>query len=200
MVMRALIHPVLAMVTIAVLAAGIWVTPDEAATWRGAAAPRTGATMDHLRPVAAEGANSELAVSDDGPVALGAGPIRVRLSPSTAPGALAQRIRTLAPSNEVYLILQGLNTDVPPGVAYNVFLGLPDGAGSSGAADPHYVGTLTFFDAGPSRNAVFNVTGKIRTFADALGDRPAVTVIPAGTPEGGAKPTVDKVRLVATEP
>lgn len=194
--MRALIHCVLAIAAIPVLAAGPWASAEAAAV-RGDMRLPKGAVMDHLRRVAAE--SIELAVSDHGPVALGAAPTRVRLSPPAAAGALAQRIKTLAPSDQIYLILQGINADVPPGITYNVFLGLPDAAASSGPEDPHYVGTLSFFDTGPSRSAVFNVTRKVRKLGDTgvLGDRPTITIIPAGIPEGGAKPTVDKMLLVA---
>jgi hypothetical protein len=167
---------------------------------QGNVVPPKGALMDRVRVAAAE--NVELAASGNGPIALGAGPTRVVLSPPSTAAPLVQRIRTLAPSDQVYLVLQGIDTGVPPGVTYNVFLGPPDPAASAGPADPHYVGTLSFFDAGPSRNAVFNVTRKIKALSESgtLNDRPSVTVVPAGTPEGGAKPSITKVRLVAGEP
>jgi hypothetical protein len=164
-------------------------------------APARGVARDHSLRVAAE-ADVDLAASDNGPVTLGAGATRVRLLPPSTAGPLSQRIRTLPPTRQVYLILQGINTNVSPGITYNVYLGRRDAAHFSGATDPNYVGTFSFFDAGPSRDAVFNVTGKVRKLdeAGALDDQPTVTVVPAGTPESGAKPTVAKVRLVAAEP
>jgi hypothetical protein len=188
----------------------VWLAPSvfarvnaaaEAGVLHGDMVPQTGASMDRLRVVVAE-QKVELAASGNGPIALGAGPTRVVLSPPSASGALAQRIRTLAPSDQVYLVLQGIDTDVPPGITYNVFLGPPDPSAASGPTDPHYVGTLNFFDAGPSRSAVFNVTDKIKAFGETgvLGNRPAVTVVPAGAPEGGAKPTINKVLLVTAAP
>jgi hypothetical protein len=162
--------------------------------WEGSAA------MQSLRWVAAETTGIELAVSEGGPIHLGAGPTLVRLLPSAEAGQLAKRIRTLPSSDQVYLVLQGINTNTPPSITYNLFLSLPDtAAASSGPTDPHYVGTLNFFDSSPSRSVVFNVTDKIRTFgaAGVLGDRPTVTIIPAGLPESGAEPSVNKVKLVA---
>jgi hypothetical protein len=170
----------------------------------GSGEPWEGATaMEPFRwLVAEEKLGVELAVSERGSIHLGAGPTVVRLSPSAAAGGLEQRMRALPSSDKVYLVLQGLNTDTPPGVTYNVFLGLRDPAASSDAADPHYVGTLNFFAFGPSHTAMFDITDKIRTLREAgvLGDHPTVTVIPAGTPERGAKPGVDGVLLVAIKP
>ena len=157
------------------------------------ASPTGGAVMDHRLPVAAETDNA-LAASDHGPVKLGAGPTRVRLS--TPSGMLTQRLKTLPPAGEVYLILRGINTNAPPGITYNVYLDGPEDAHFSGTADPHYVGSFSFFETGPSKQAVFNVTNQVKKLGDS---EPTVTVVPAGTPEQDARPTLDKVLLVAAE-
>jgi hypothetical protein len=155
--------------------------------------------MQSLRWLVAETSDIELAVSEGGPIHLGARPTLVRLLPPAEAPGIAERIRTLPSSYQVYLILQDVNTNTPPSITYNVFLGLPDAAAPSGSTDPHYVGTLNFFDSNPFRSAVFNVTDKIRMFGAAgdLGNRLTVTIIPAGPPESRAEATVNNIRLVA---
>jgi hypothetical protein len=199
--MGAFIHVVVAMAVTALPVAGqdVSIAPYPAAAWLGDRGFWRGA-MDLRQLAAAE--TVELAASDHGSVVLGAGPIRVPLSPSSGAGALAQHVSALGPLDQVYLVLEGIDTDVAPGISYNVFLGLPDSGSALGPADPHYVGTLSFFDSGPSRSAAFNVTGKIKALSDAgaLDGRPTVTLIPAGTPDREAKPTIGRLVLMVAPP
>jgi tyrosinase len=203
MLMRVLLHAAVAMAVFSGLGDArslmTWTPLAEAGVLRGDAVLWRAAAMDGLRLIVAE-QNVELAESADGPIALGAGATRILLSPAAA--ALAQSIRMLPGSDHVYLVLQGIDTDVPPGVTYNVYLGLPDAAAPSGPADPHYVGTLSFFNAGRSRDAVFDVTDKIKALGETerSGNGLAVTVIPAGSPESVSKPIINKVLLLATRP
>jgi hypothetical protein len=179
------------------------VAAAEAATQLSVAAPWTVmGTKKDVRRVDPQGKDIELAVSENSPIQIGVGPTLVPLSRSATAGTFAQSIRSLSPSEQVYLVLHGINANTLPGITYNLFLDLPDAAASSGPADPHYVGTMNFFDLGSSRTVVFNVTGVIRTFeaTGLLDDHPTVTIIPAGVPEGEAKPTIDKVLLVAVGP
>jgi hypothetical protein len=175
------------------------VAAAEAGTPHSEAAP---SDKKNVRRVDPKGKDIELAVSENAPIQLGVGPTLVPLSRSAAAGTFEHCVRSLSPSEQVYLVLQGINANTLPGITYNLFLDLPDAASSSGPADPHYVGTMNFFNLGSSRGAVFNVTDVIRTFEDTgvLDDHPTVTIIPAGVPEGEAKPTIDKILLVAVGP
>jgi hypothetical protein len=156
-----------------------------------------GATVDRL---AAAEQTTELATSREGPIALGSGPTRIVLSAPPLADAIGKRVKMLRPADQVYLILKGIEAEPPPSITYNVFMGLPEAARSASPGDPQYVGTFSFFNAGPLQNAVFNVTDKIRTYVETglINDHAAITVIPAGEPEAGAKPMINQVALVAT--
>ena len=155
-----------------------------------------GATVDRLTAVEQ---TTELATSRKGPIALGSGPTRILLSAPSLADAVGKRVKMLRPTDQVYLIIKGIEAELPPGITYNVFMGLPEAARSASPGDPQYIGTFSFFNAGPLRNEVFNVTDKIRTYVEngLVNDRAAITVIPAGEPEAGAKPIINQVVLVA---
>ena len=59
---------------------------------------------------------------------------------------LNDRVKGLPPEKRLRLIVKGLATDLQPGVVYNLYLDLPDGA-SGDKAKPHFVGTINFFNA-----------------------------------------------------
>jgi hypothetical protein len=149
--------------------------------------------------LAAAEQSMELASSRQGPIVLGSGPTRIVLSAaSTAAGAVGRRLKMLRPTDQVYLILKGIETALPSGTTYNVFIGLPEALRSASPRDPQYVGTFGFFNAG---NAVFNVTEKIKAYVEnsLVNDHPVITIVPAGETEADAKPVINQVTLVVTD-
>ncbi len=146
-------------------------------------------------------------------ITLGPQPTRVTLAPQKAltemgPGALATRPERLAPGRQLYLVASAITADVDPNVTYNAFLDLPEGTTAAAANDPHYLGTVQFFGAaglpaghaqGHSHKLAFNVTKTVRNLGAANALRPsenAITLIPAGTPEEGAKARIGALELV----
>lgn len=137
-------------------------------------------------------------------IALGAGPTEVMIAPvrqasDRGAASLASRLRALPPATPVYLQLLGARSEQAPGVTYNVYLNLPAGSAGQGAADPHYVGTFSFFDAEVPRNLAINVTDHLKRMnAAGLIDAGArVTIVPAGAPSRDAKPEIAKITVIA---
>ena len=61
--------------------------------------------------------------------------------------ATPRPIAPSGPSNRLYLVLAGIVAAPDDNSNYNVFLDLPEGQGNPPTSDPHYVGTLNFFNA-----------------------------------------------------
>ncbi len=148
------------------------------------------------------------------PVRLASEHVRAQLMPDApdAPGAeraFDRRIRKLAPSTGVYLILSNLQTVAQPNVLYDVYLAPSEEA----AAKPHArrrVGTINFFDAeshgehaqsgaNDERFISLEVTGRVRRLQ--LEGRfkkaePSVILVPAGEPAPDATPIIGSMELV----
>jgi tyrosinase len=171
-------------------------------------------------PVALAAPQLQLAVSPAevqalvaAPVTLGSSAVRAPLTtpaPTLTNGA-APTLRLAAPpaSRNLYLILGGIDAMTDPGsIVYNVFLDLPEGTAPS-ESDPHYVGSLNFFNAavghdghdqggGHGHTIAFNVTNVVKALqaSNKLSDKPTVTLVPNGELSGGAAPTVNEISLV----
>ncbi len=144
-----------------------------------------------------------------GPVPLESEPIRVKLK---APAAEAgepfdMRIRKLAPSTRVYLVISKLQAAAEPGILYEVYLAPSEEAVSKPSAK-HRVGTMNFFDAvshgeeshvNNDNFVSFDVTNLIRRqqLEGRLKAEPAVTIVPAGEPAADAKPIVGSIEVIA---
>ena len=132
------------------------------------------------------------------PVVLGADAVRVPLEPvaSLANGKLAGRIGAASAGQKFYLVIKGLRTGEQPEVLYQVYLALPDGAAPQ-PSDPHYLGSFNFFNAaaGDSRVNTYDVTGLVKNLqaGQQLTKAVTVTIVPAGTPKAGAKPTIGEI-------
>lgn len=142
--------------------------------------------------------------NSSGAIALGAGPTEVAIAPvhdpnRREPTALASRLRALAPNTRVYLVLQGARSDEAPGVTYNIYLNLPANSAGQGVADPHFVGSFSFFDAEAPRDLSINVTDQLKrmTAAGLLRSDARLTIVPVGALSRHAKPEIAKIRMMA---
>jgi hypothetical protein len=151
-------------------------------------------------------------LADAAPVPLSSEPVRVQLKRPESPAAEARepferRIRKLAPSTRVYLVISKLQAAAEPGVLYEVYLAPPGDAVGKPSAK-HRVGIINFFDAvnhgeeahGDDDDFVsFDVTNLIRRqhFEGRLKAEPVVTIVPAGEPATDATPIVGTIEVVA---
>jgi tyrosinase len=126
----------------------------------------------------------------------------------TPPTLLPARVRALAPGKRLFLVIKNLQTEVQPGVVYELFLDLPQGA-TKDQSRAHYVGALNFFHAmpaghghgrpaGPERFTSFDITDLARRLQTrgVLAEQPRLTITPAGTPADDAKPVIGEITLV----
>lgn len=147
------------------------------------------------------------ASSASGAVTLGAGATQVLLTAvrearDISPGAsLAARLRAAVSSQQVYLHAQRMTTTDAPGVTYNVYLNLAADRPVQGVEDPHYLGTLNFFNAESGRpgDVVLNVTEPVRRLLvrGEIGDELTLTIAPAGEPNPAARPQIGRLLITA---
>jgi len=146
----------------------------------------------------------------EGPVMLGRGPIRVALKPpasaGTAARALRARIKTLPPDRHIYMVVRDLRVNEQPGVLYRLYLDLPPDE-KPGRSNPHYAGTLNFYNATETSDAAnvknpkifsYDITAMIRNLQaqNLLSDETTVTVIPSGTPAPDSSPSIGRIEIV----
>jgi hypothetical protein len=143
-----------------------------------------------------------LAASTQGVITLGAGPTEVALvgvPDSGASGSVAARLKSVEAGRQIYLTFTRAQAPAAPGITYNVYLGLPAGTVPQGTSDPHYVGTLNFFNATSGRplDMSLNITSHVgRLLASSeIGADVRVTIVPAGEPS--AAPQVAGIRITA---
>jgi tyrosinase len=141
------------------------------------------------------------------PIALGAAPVRQRLTAPPSPTAtvpLGDRIKNLAAGRHLFVVVSGLQSDLQPGIAYDLFLELPATA-TAGNAE-YYVGSIHFFDAVAHQGHMpdlkrifsFDITDLAKRLKakGALASTAEITIAPAGTPAKNAKPLVGEVSIV----
>ncbi len=145
-----------------------------------------------------------------GSVPLASEPVRVKLK---APAARSpkrpfdMRIRKLARSTRVYLVISKLQAAAEPGILYEVYLTPSEEAVGKPSAK-HRVGTINFFDAvshgeeshvNDDNFVSFDVTNLIRRqqLEGRLKAEPAVTIVPAGESAADAKPIVGSIEVIA---
>ena len=137
----------------------------------------------------------------DGPIKLGRCSTRVTLAP-TSP---TRKIEALAPGRRIYLVVRDLRVTEQPGVLYRVYLDLPPDA-KPGRTDPHYAGTLNFFNAAEPGATIakdpmffsYDITTLLRNLRAhrLLFDQTTVTIIPSGTPALSSEPSVGRIEIV----
>jgi len=182
-------------------------------------------TYDRFEPVPAcpaakmgpeaAAAQQTRAIAPSGAVELSSAPIQVSLEappgPEAASVSLKDRVKQLKPGKHLYVVAKNLRADVQPGVLYHVYFDLPPGTKPKpGKRDPHYIGTLNFFDAmttdhGGGSEAMasdtflsFDATrvAKNLHLTKRLSTKPTLTIAPAKQPEADAKPVVGEITVV----
>jgi len=146
-------------------------------------------------------------------VELGSGAVKVTLEAGpSAQGAtsatFADKVKRLKPGRHLYLIVKDLKAELDPGVLYHFYLELPSGT-SPERGRANFVGTIHFFDAvghdhssaatgDPEKFFSFDVTALAKRLATArkLGEKPTLTIAPAGEPAADAKPVVGDISFV----
>ena len=140
------------------------------------------------------------ASASPGGITLGPGPTEVTLV-AAGGDSVAARLRSVAPGRPVYLTFARVLAPTTPAATYNVYLGLPANASPSGATDPHYVGTLSFFNASSGRaiDISLNMASHVaRLLADGgAGDSARVTIIPSGGSPDTPGVGVGEVRITS---
>jgi tyrosinase len=138
-----------------------------------------------------------------GGIALGAQTIKVTLRPTARTSGESEGEDGHA--KRLYLVLRNYRANTQPGIIYHVYLALPAGV-SGHAAEQHYVGPMSFFDAvphghhgvGAGRTTSFDVTDvaeRLRA-AGLLTGHPSVTIAPAGEPATASQPIIGEISLV----
>jgi len=142
-------------------------------------------------------------IAPTGGIPLGGQAIKVNLGSAQRE---AESDEAGSPGRRTYLVLRNYRANVTPGIVYHVYLALPPGTRGE-AAQRHYVGPLSFFNAVPVPGHVGQFTGKTHRFdvtalaqrlrtAGLLGANPSVTIAPAGEPAAAAQPVIGEISLV----
>lgn len=175
-------------------------------------------TYDRFEPVPA---CSSLGLSASGPqrralvptgaVVLGDQPVRVRLESTGASAGvgddIVRAVRRLNPNRRLFLVLRNLQTEMQPGVLYNIYLELPASASATGA-NSYHVGVINFFGAethGEEHAAAasadkffsFDITRLAKDLVRRrrLTSSPTLTIAPAGRPESEARPVIGEISV-----
>jgi tyrosinase len=166
-----------------------------------------------MGPEAAPAAQQTRAIAPAGAIELSGAPVQVNFEAPPGPEAgqlpLSKHIRQLKPGRRLYVVAKNLRADVQPGVVYHVYFDLPAGTRPRpGKRDPHYVGTLNFFDAhdheggaeaaGTAKFRSFDVTrvAKYLQATKRLSTKPTLTIAPTSQPEADARPVVGEITVV----
>jgi hypothetical protein len=125
---------------------------------------------------------------------------RVVLTPAQQADTLQRQLAALPATTAFYLTFVGLHVESDPGVAYNAYLNLPRGAVvRPGVSDPHFIGTLSLFDAEPPIDRSLNITLPLRRrlAAESKLDVIDIRILPAGFAREETRVTVKSIRLSA---
>jgi len=143
-----------------------------------------------------------LAASAPGVITLGSGLTEVSLvgaPDSRGSRSVAARLKNVETGRQIYLTFTRAQASAAPGATYNVYLGLPANAVPRGTSDPHYVGTLNFYNATAGRpvDMSLNITPHVGRLlgTSEIGDDLRVTIVPAGEP--AAAPQIEGIRMTA---
>jgi len=171
------------------------------------AAGKTSQTEPASGPIILHITAKQIAVRS-APVELGSGPVNIPLALAGEQPRIGDLLRALGPGQRIYLSLRGLSVQEQPGVVYLLYLDLPGGPGA-GKDDPHYVGTLNFFNAAklneppaqPNKNDFFrsyDITDLLINLqkANILSDPTTLTITPSREPLANAKPTIGRIEML----
>jgi len=152
-------------------------------------------------------AAAEKVHASSGSLTLSASPARATLTPQGAAAAsLSTQVKKIKPGHYLYLVLENAKAEAAPGVAYHVYLGMPQDT-TGAATRRYYAGTINFFDASPhadheggdvARIFSLDVTALAKRLAlqNKLGAAPSVTIVPSGEPAAEARPTIGSFKLI----
>ena len=191
--MRTLTPAVLAFAAISCQAAGTEVTEVRAA------APETQKTEPEKK-AEEKVETKEAAPSAAGSVELGAAPSRVRVAPKSG-RPLAEHVRATRSGRRWFVVLRGVQAEVPPATVYHLYLDLPAGE-TPAEEDPRYIGSLNFYDSysggDPEKFRSFEITGVARSLhaRGLLQDETTITIRPGGPPGEGAKARISSIELI----
>lgn len=153
-----------------------------------------------------------LIATAEGPIALGAGAVRVPLKSASAQtperGMLAKRLTTLGANQRLYLVIRDLRAAEQPGVLYRLYLDLPQDA-QPRRNEQRYIGSLNFFNSvkgggygaqasGSDFFFSYDITALVRNLQARrlLSERTTITIAPSGAPTANAAPTIGRIELV----
>lgn len=152
-----------------------------------------------------------LMIAGPGPVELGAAPVRIPLTVQQTGAAqsksLLQHFEALTPQEEIFLVLRKLQAEVQPGVLYNIYLNLPEGAAPEKQPEL-LLGAVNFFESMPHADhaegptprfysfELSQVLSKLKAAGHPQSGETTVTIVPAGKPGGEAKPIIGQITVV----
>jgi hypothetical protein len=161
-----------------------------------------------------QGATQIVLARTDGPFVLDGGPLRIPLKAMpTRTGAkgrsLSALLERVQEDEHVLLVLRGLRAEHAPNIVVQIYLGLAEGeAPPASQDDPHYAGTLNFFNVvrppgaegvhGPDQFDSFDVSDVIQNLrvSKKLTDPIQLTLQPVGKAAEGSKPSISRIDLV----
>jgi tyrosinase len=144
-----------------------------------------------------------------------AAPTHVKIEPAAVkegakPVPFDERVKMLPQDKHLFLVLKNLHADAQPGVTYNVYLELPEGA-TGDKAKPYLVGDINFFHAvrmehghekvepkGPEKFYSFDITALARRLLaqKLLHAHATVSIAPAGQPAEKANPMIGEISII----
>jgi hypothetical protein len=180
---------------------------------RGGSADANGGEGEATMTARSQGATQIVLSRTDGPFLLDSGPTRIPLKAMpTRAGAKARSLSALLErvqaEEHVLLVMRGLHAEHPPNIVVQVYLGLAEGETPTTPDDPHYAGTLNFFNVvrppgaegvhGPDQFDSFDVSDVIQNLRTAkkLTDPIQLTLQPVGKAAEGSKPSIARIDLV----
>jgi hypothetical protein len=108
--------------------------------------------------------------------------------------------QSLTAGQRLHLLIRGLTMESAPGVIYQIYLNLPRNATPT-ANDPHYVGSLNFYNATtpgaarPPTMQSFDVTELMRRDGQADREHPTIVFIAVNTPAPDSHPRIESIEL-----
>jgi tyrosinase len=141
------------------------------------------------------------------PIQLAATAVRQRLTAPPSPTAqvpLGDRIKNLPAGKRLFLVVRGLQSNIEPGVMYDLYLEVPAAAPGKPSTEL-YVGSIHFFNAvpvhgmaPPDRPFSFEITdlAKRLNAKGAMATAAELTIVPSGAPSSAAKPVVGEVSII----
>jgi hypothetical protein len=173
---------------------------------------KTGSGEGEAPMTVPQGATQIVLARTDGPFSLEGGPLHVPMKAmqtrsNARARSLAALLERVQPDEHVLLVLRDLQAAQPPNIVVQIYLGLGEGENPT-PDDPHYAGTLNFFNVvrppgaevahAPAQFDSFDVTDVIQNLRTSkkLTDPVLLTLQPVGRAAEGSKPSIGRIDLV----